>query len=1106
MGRIFTDDFNRVSGSLGSGWTERNGGAWPLATNMSTDGTDAILDANGFAVATADSTSRVDQFVQCWVQRPDVNNNCGICWRVQSNDDFYYAVISYSAPSQVITVYRAHLATGVTLLGQAVRAIGTGTWHRLAVEMIGSAIKVYWQDEYNTTLEGPILSLTDANFTNAGPSGIVTSGNDAVGLAGGIKWSDFVAYDGEPETIYVDVNGTAGVDALGTAASPDIGIGYGLNAPGLRRGGALRVTNDSSTPVGNGGPSTYYTIGHDQKFAVDGSEAWPEYDARTGAERITGRPNLTIEGADVATDALRTILRETQNRAYFTIRGNASWVLFRGFQFDQAAGAGASSRLVRTVSTNTMGASVEHSVAVDKCRLRVGEAAAGNRECVLIEYSADSVRLRYSYCDVANQYADNWLQLGLAGAVIKDVLAEYNVFHGTALRAIYADRGPPAGSLWRFNHNHYIDHNRAVSTVSCVEFADGSLIIGDVELENNLMASRGANPVAYGTRITANSGAVVGTIHAHHNGYYGIGTPRGPGVLDTGDELDSSDPEFLDEAVTYTWPQTAQSPALVLASDWRPGASPYLASADDTYYGVPLDRGALQVITLPPPPPGPRVLTRRDPDICVRVIYDPSGTPLDLSERLLIMRPIRQEKDILQRSYKLSDTHLEVTDPDGRFLEDAPLSVLKDANGNVQWYGKEVLTQLWTRAGQMILEYRGFVIGITNTRGKVRLRLANRFQQLFERKFIANDGGRIVSTDGTAGTVASPPASGSYPADVTPFSNPGCPVETWTFTFLNTTQFTVVGSETGEDGTGEIGSDFTSNSGRIRVLAADWTGAFVTDDQCSIKTVYRYTAISAARAFYETLTNSLAANLDPADVDASVLNTFNSPVDQPLPNGLVEDDGVTILEQLEHLARHMLGVAIEKADGKVGLYAYFPRLEGNIADVLCKHSDLMQGVIDHTPIYNVFQFRYGYSETDEEYVSGLTFPKSDPENPSLNRFQRETPAPVIDLKGFTSANADWVRSMAQQSYTRWSEPRPIFEARLKASRLGMEIDDLFRVDSHEPTVELYVEPATLTRDVTSSYVVEGTFLDASFYLQFERDCGFAFMNVGHLHDNCWLYF
>jgi hypothetical protein len=319
-----------------------------------------------------------------------------------------------------------------------------------------------------------------------------------------------------------------------------------------------------------------------------------------------------------------------------------------------------------------------------------------------------------------------------------------------------------------------------------------------------------------------------------------------------------------------------------------------------------------------------------------------------------------------------------------------------------------------------------------------------------------------------------------------------------------------MGSVTGDDGSGDTGTDFTSDSGAITALSADWTGVIVAGAKIQARSIFRHTATTTVAALSELITSAQAANLPASIVDSSVPDLLGSPVDQFLSNGLVADkDGTTVIAQLEIVSLHMLGVAFEKTNGDIGLYAYVPLLSGRDIDVLCKHIDLMTLSIDHMPIYNEFRFEYGYDQTTGTFDLGVTVPPSNATNTSIDKYGQKLPAPnVFQLKGFTFSERSWIVSMGEQNFARYGDPRIKAKVALKSSRLGMELDDLFRIDSEAPTIgpELFVEPGTITKAITPNPHVTAEMFDISFYLQFEGDCGFMFHDANHLHDDCWVHF
>ena len=494
--------------------------------------------------------------------------------------------------------------------------------------------------------------------------------------------------------------------------------------------------------------------------------------------------------------------------------------------------------------------------------------------------------------------------------------------------------------------------------------------------------------------------------------------------------------------------------------------------------------------------------TRLSSDLCVEVVYDPDGTSVDLSSRLVSSRPFTAEKDIRLKQYRAHDVDLVFIDTDGAFLQSNPSSFLVDGSGAPNWYGKEVRVRALDRDGNLLVEIKQFVIGASGGRATGGLRLGNRFQQMFARQFMANDSGVRTNTTGDKWLPGEAPIGTAYLDGVTP--QPGCNIETWTFTFISSSNFTVVGSVTGDDGTGNIAADFTSDSGRIVAPTANWGGGlYAQGDKVSVKTVYRFIATTTIAAYVEALTSPFGAQLLLADVDAGVFALTGTYNDRTMTNGYVIDNPTTVLDVINNICLHMAAVAIEKASGTIGLSVYTPRLSPSVTETLCKDDDLVAARIDHTPIYNEFTASYEYDEAAGDFNRNARYPASDAENPSLIKYGKLFPSPDLNLRGFRDTDETWVVALLSQNYVRFSDPREIVEARLKFSRMNIEIDQLYRIESDSPTVTFIVEPAVINRDVLRGEVRAELF-EAGFFVQTVGSCGFAFVDVGHRTDDCWV--
>lgn len=581
MALLFSDKFTRSGSDMGANWTDQKDG------RLVTDGSKVVLSAGGatYTMATADNSGpQVNQYVQCYMLVPDTNQNAGILFRYISANEHYSARIDG-------TTLKIMLANGGSPAEIATATLTqTGSWVFVAVQMIGDDIWVFTNNDYSTANEGPAIKHTDTTFTGqAGLAGLVTTGNDDVG-DNGPQWDTFSVFDGTADTIYVDTANTG--QSFGTQADPHGTIGQGLNSAGLVSGGKLKVLTTGDTPITNAA-TLAYRIGHNGKFTTGTS--FPTYSVVDGTVTSEGSPSLIIEGTD---DTPRTLLRCNQDRYYFQVQSDATYVVVRGFDWEATNGVGGA-YLLRTVSTAAAGASSEHSVAIDKCKIQLSAAGTNDDTGVDIGHSADTVRMRYCYGTVRTGRRGNcWLNLNSTS--ITDVLVEYNVFDGSAgtmRRGIDHAAGATlaGGATWDVDHNTFIDVEWATDNTSALEISDATDVVGDWVFQNNLVYSSGdSDPMEFGVNVVA--GSPGGTITAHHNGYFGVTTQRDTGVTEGAGEVDDVDPDFVDVASALVWIQTAQSPAIELPSNWKPQSAQYLESADDEAEGQTLDIGALQSV------------------------------------------------------------------------------------------------------------------------------------------------------------------------------------------------------------------------------------------------------------------------------------------------------------------------------------------------------------------------------------------------------------------------------------------------------------------------------------------------------------------------------
>ena len=1095
-----SDTFDYTLATLGPKWTERTGAN--LGTDMSANGASATADSAARHVATMDLSRQADHYISCWVQRPNSAQQVGVCLRFINEYAYYYACYEQIAGVDYLSLYRGTGYAIDVLIAQANVNVwfADAQWWRISAEVIGDRFRIF-ADDYET----PAIDVTDTYYSGASGYAGLFSNTTATGIATTL-WNDCCIRNGDADDLHVSqlFNGGAKGAGWGSSDRPDVNIGLGLNNPGLRQTSTLYLDDATITSVG------HTWLLRDEKFA-GGAFSFPTYDAATGEVAIAGTPNLTIESGYTGG---RTTLSNALDRAFFFLQDDCTGVLFRSLDYRMSGFAAANAFWIDAPNSPN-----DHSLGIHKCSWEAGNVIGMPTAPIRIRSFFDQFDCRLCYGFRAPGIAGiptSFVEFAWAASGITLIFQDV-VFQGPArYGAYFIQVGPPAAGSWQFNHITFADVRWTAlgPNTQGIDFVDFTLIFGDVVVSNNSFASTHAVPLYRGTDALFAGGVYTGTTTAHNNTYRNVTTPRGlfGFVINGGNEIDASIQDPWDLAAgTYLWPQANN---VLLGTDFRPINTDYLANSSDAHarLGV-LDRGALQAY-LAPAAAAPRLLpTRRTADFCVSVIYDyGAGGALDLSSGFVNMRPLTEIKDILARKYKAADTELEFADPDGLFVDTNPLSFLVDGAGDRDWRAKPVRVEFLDATGASLTSYLGFVLGVRAEANKGYLRLGNRFQQLFEKPLLANDAGRIEDDAGAAGTPTVPPVGGRYVADLTP--GPGCGIEEWTITFLTANTFSVKGSITGDDGSGSTAANFTSDSGRLLLAAADWVGLpLVVPGSCKIKSVWRsQTATTVIEMYEEILISPEGGALLLADLDDSVTQIHpdglrGSIVDRPIA-GIVFDTQIRVIAAMEQAAWHALAVGVPKPDGKIGIYAYVPVFGGALLDTICKHSDLMRAVVDSTPIYNEFTYRYDYDEVATAFDEERVFPLTDAANDSLARYGVRLAAPqAFELRAFDASAVDWVATLMEQNYVRWKDPHGIANVTLKGiERMGLEMDDVMLVDSDLPAILTAYEPAQISKSLVPEPRVDAVLYDVDFYVQPEGACGYCFCDAAHQCDDCWVCF
>lgn len=1171
MGIIFSDRFNRVGGTLGAGWTEQSGGLSPsLSTNMSTTGDFAVLDASGFAVATADSTNGSSHWVQCWC-RPDSSPVAvaGIVLRFIDVNHFYYLVCNPTNTRLELrrrTVSGGVIVTSLRAQGPSTSGQANNNWNLVSVLHTGNRFRVFLNGNYNASADGADIDFTDSDgnqLTGSGLVGIVSSANSGSGLGlSGPQWNDFTVFDGaRDDTIYVTSTGTNGY-GVGDAAAPMPGLGHGLNSAGTVAGTRLKFV-DAGPYTNSGASSSEFTIGHADKFNIPGF-TYPTYSDDTGEVLDRGMPNLIIEGADGAT---RTVMREnTGLNAFFRIDNGCAGVVFRGLNFE-------ATDILRAIYTESA-ASGDHSFRLDKCLITVGP----NGGAAPITYQAPATAVGAVFCYAAVPInLDSQIFSFNANAGVRASLFRMVLVVGDCNHAVNFTQLMPT---WQSGDVHDCDHltwrapGKAARTRAAVAMLQPNLIAAGSRLtiQNTIAFFEGpALGTGYGAYF-GNTTPPGGTMEEHHNGFDGLslddctGPPGNASTDHSGTTCNiaaadpTKDPQFNNAAGTFTWQHTAGAglngegtfAALVVPDLRVNNATYYKNQADDATALQVLDKGALQDYALPVAgsAAGSEAVAAIPEIFCPSVIYDPGGVnEFDLSGRLQLARPLRQERDILLRDYRASDVDLNFIDTDELFLETNPLSFLLDpSTGEPNWYGKKILIQLQLGATEL-LRFIGSLLEVKATVDGGSMNIGDRFQEIFDRHLLARTVGRIVSTTGQFGLGpalpggANAPSTGWYLGNVTLLNqdpstrNRATQCQTWTLTWTadaipdGTTlaPFFVTGSITGFDGEGQYGvpNSYVSKSGQIAIDTArpgdireDARAIPVADRTArkntttSIRTVWRPPiGTTAVQALELLLTDWRGAGLAADQIDPSIAALSGTVADQLLPAAeflptvcrLSFDETVGLLEAIQQMALHLGCTFIEKANGNIGVASFMPRVVEE-PDVLCWSDDLVRLDVAHLPIYNLYSVEHAFSESNDKFTQGFSSP--DPEdNDSFDRYGRLLPAPgAMRFRGYDASNSPWIEAIARSLYLRYRDPRRIYSVRAKVQRLAADMGDVYRIDSKVPTVgPLFTEPVSISRNITGDLeaTLELVEVDSEVVT---ADCG-GYLALDDpligLDDECW---
>jgi hypothetical protein len=406
---------------------------------------------------------------------------------------------------------------------------------------------------------------------------------------------------------------------------------------------------------------------------------------------------------------------------------------------------------------------------------------------------------------------------------------------------------------------------------------------------------------------------------------------------------------------------------------------------------------------------------------------------------------------------------------------------------------------------------------------------------LFDRRVLANDKVRIVGTSGgiyhPAGDVVPPGGEGfihGVRVQVNLDARP--PIETYTFTFLDSTTFRCNGSVSGFQGEGIITETFTTLNGGLTLLrvglSIPWNmtlHTYAAGQRVTLTLGWSSSLLPnlgdppvgtrpILDIWREFMLSSQGGQLSASDLDSSV-NDFEPLVNNQDANPFVVDAPATALDVIDDLSFHLGAVAFEKANAKIGLFRINPRIvpAGSI-EPLCHSDDLVSAETDHLPIYNQFTMVYDYDVASQNFLSTTIFPASDEPNESEERYGRLYPAPRnFEFRSYStsiSGNDSWISLLALILYRRYQDPGLTVKASLKFQRLSAELDDLYSLASMVPTMDVIaMEVFSLAKQLTGDILVEAELIDVTAIIQEEGACGWlSYDTPGQGYDQCWGYF
>ena len=482
------------------------------------------------------------------------------------------------------------------------------------------------------------------------------------------------------------------------------------------------------------------------------------------------------------------------------------------------------------------------------------------------------------------------------------------------------------------------------------------------------------------------------------------------------------------------------------------------------------------------------------------VCLDPGGLDLQLTASVEEVRVLRHRRDVKFLEYQGQDVEISLVDPDGIYDPAVPGSLLD----GFDYVGKKISIGSWLYGTSRVLRHAVFYLdddGFHASRGRTTLRAVDAFSRLRQMALHAN---RAFAVDVTsaAGTVTVLDRFGAsytvpsldvpdaaYAPAITVAAS--CLIQSWTLRFTSPTAFSVRGSLAGEDGSGTTGAAFTSTSGSISIATSFWSGTWLAGDEVTFDTVaWRFDANANLFALGQAMLIDLAG-LSAGDFDAASWSRAESEMSRHVGTFLVRR-ATDALSFLRTVARHGPVTAYPDGEGKIALAYFWPRLEGTPATPVCGTYDLLDLDTERVERYTSAVVRMA-PNADGDFTITRQWPPGDAGSKPLS----------IDLEGFGPPDVTVADAVAQRYYAMFREPREVFNLDLSLADLNRRLDDLVYVRSVRPFRRRYGIVISLDFDL-SRRKIEAQAIDAQEFVQPPGSCGYAFCDVGHRCDDCWV--